>query len=178
MAFKERLNSVLAEYRDAFELLNSTAISEFSKEILNSNRVFIVAAGRTRCVTEMFAMRLSQAGITTYMVGEVTTPVARKDDLLIAASGSGETKSVLTLVERAKEGGVKIFSLTNSSESRLSKISDMTLLTPKKPINSKQILGSFSETCLLLILDQAIECILKDSGKTEDDLASNHANIE
>ncbi|MEX0701705.1 MAG: SIS domain-containing protein [Planctomycetales bacterium] len=55
---------------------------------------------------------------------------AQRGDLLIAISGSGNSRNVLTAVETAKELGVRTIALTNGEGGRLREIADLPLLVP------------------------------------------------
>ena len=173
----KRLQTIIDEYKYALEAIDNESIELLAAKITKARRVFLAATGRTRCVTEMFAMRLAQAEITAYMVGEVTTPAIAEDDLLICASGSGETTGLMTLIQKAKTFNPIIFGITATPRSTLTKLSDYALLLPS-PEHNTQILGNYNETCLLFILDQVIESILCSTNKPVSDLRANHANIE
>lgn len=54
-----------------------------------------------------------------------------KDDILIALSTSGNSKNVVYAAETAKALGLKILSITGGKESKLSAISDVTIMLPK-----------------------------------------------
>ncbi len=177
MDYKKRIQTILDEYRFALEEIDNESIDLLATKILDADRVFVLAAGRSRCVATMFAMRLAQAEIPAYMVGDVTTPAITENDLLICASGSGETASIITLVNRAKMFNPLVFGITATPRSTLTKLSDYALLMPS-PEQNTQVLGNFSETCLLMILDQVVEGLLGKLKKTASDLRANHANIE
>ena len=57
-------------------------------------------------------------------------------DILVAISGSGNSKNVLNAVEYAKEQGVKVVGLTGFDGGRLKKLSDVSLHVP---VNSMQV---------------------------------------
>lgn len=54
-----------------------------------------------------------------------------KDDILIALSTSGNSKNVVYAAETAKALGLKILSITGGKKSKLSAISDVTIMLPK-----------------------------------------------
>ena len=174
----KRLQTVISEYQQALSNLNNSNVCFLTRQILQANRIFILGAGRTRCVLQMFAMRLAQTSIPTHMVGEVTTPAIMPEDLLIAASGSGETASVITLSQQARKTQAPIFGITATANSTLQNLSEHTLLLPPPTGGNTQLLGNFCETCLLLVLDQVIEEILDVLQKPATELQKTHANIE
>lgn len=56
---------------------------------------------------------------------------ARKNDLVIGISTSGNSKNVVNAVEVAKCMGAKTLSMTGEKESRLSQVSDVTIRVPE-----------------------------------------------
>ncbi|TLN15244.1 SIS domain-containing protein, partial [bacterium] len=65
-------------------------------------RVLLVGAGRSGLVARAFALRLMHLGFNVYVHGETITPAIGKGDLVIAISGSGSTKLVVTAAEIAE----------------------------------------------------------------------------
>jgi 6-phospho-3-hexuloisomerase len=59
-----------------------------------------MAAGRSGLALKMAAMRFMQ--YTVFIVGETNTPAILEGDLLLVASGSGTTSSVVSSAEKAK----------------------------------------------------------------------------
>ena len=66
-----------------------------------------------------FAMRMMHMGIDAYVIGETVTSTFTQDDLLIIGSGSGETKSLIPIAQKAKELGGKVGVVTISPIPRL-----------------------------------------------------------
>ena len=54
----------------------------------------------------------------------------REGDVLLAVSTSGTSKNVIRAVEKAREIGVKVISLTGKPESALGKLADIDICTP------------------------------------------------
>jgi 6-phospho-3-hexuloisomerase len=90
---------ILAENRDVLGQISAAALERFVSLLADVNRIFVVGEGRSGLTVRMFAMRLMHLG-TACMSGETTTPALRRDDLLIACSGSGTTSGVLTRSQR------------------------------------------------------------------------------
>ncbi|MEM3531118.1 MAG: 6-phospho-3-hexuloisomerase [Nitrososphaerales archaeon] len=169
-------------------------------EIILSRRdkkIFIMGAGRSGLVGRAFALRLLHLGYEVHVLGETLMPSVNKDDLVIAISGSGSTKLVVTAVEAAKRVGATILGITSFPDSPLGKLSDFILqvkgrVMPTKEANSRdyfarQILGLheplaplgtlFEDTCLIL-LDAMIPILMNKLNLSEEDLGKRHANIE
>ncbi|MGC9122346.1 MAG: SIS domain-containing protein, partial [Thermogladius sp.] len=69
------------------------------------SKVFVTGAGRSGLVIKAFALRLMHLGFQVYVMGETIVPSMKKGDVLIALSGSGRTKSVVSVAEAAKSVG-------------------------------------------------------------------------
>ena len=61
---------------------------------------FFLGARKKLLVLRGFAMRLMHMGYEVHIVGEVDCPAIGEGDVLIVASGSGGTSSVLLMVEK------------------------------------------------------------------------------
>ena len=71
------------------------AAERFVDLIGNAPRVDVHGAGRSGLALRMTAMRLMHLGKEVGVVGEVTTPAIRAGDVLLTASGSGTTGSIV-----------------------------------------------------------------------------------
>lgn len=177
--------TILEELRSALEGIPSSKVDKLLKEIgeIGESRVFVHGTGRTGLMLRAFAMRLMQLGYTAYVVGETTTPALAMGDVLIVASASGETESVVFAATRAGRDGVRVVSITGTKDGRLSSVVEPLVLleTGSKYEESRmsvQPLGSLFEQTLLLFLDA---CILRASCKTcegNQAMARRHASLE
>lgn len=64
------------------------------------------------------------------MYAQLTYGYARKNDLLIGLSTSGNSKNVVNAVIAAKAAGIKTLALTGSKDSKLSELCDCTIKAP------------------------------------------------
>ena len=62
-------------------------------------------------------MRMMHMGLDAYVVGETVTPNLEEGDLLIISTGSGETKSLVPMAEKAKELGATVAAVTIKPDS-------------------------------------------------------------
>ena len=173
--------------------LDMESIKQAIQNILDARSIFVMGAGRSGLVGKAFAMRLMHLGFTSYVVGESTTPAVHKEDLVIAISGSGETRSISDLGRITKEIGATLLTVTSNKDSTLGRISDTvaeiagrtkddvggylerhmkgeyTHLTP---------LGTSFEITSLVFLDALIAELIFITGASEADLKSRHAKLE
>ncbi|MEM1921708.1 MAG: 6-phospho-3-hexuloisomerase [Desulfurococcaceae archaeon] len=157
-------------------------------------RVLIIGAGRSGLIGKAFAMRLLHLGFQVYVLGETIIPRIRENDLVIAISGSGRTKLIITAAEAAKVVKAKVIAITSYPDSPLAKISDLIVTVPgrtkiaeEEDYFTRQILGiheslaplgTLFENAVLVFLDGVIAELMNKLGKTEEDLRNEHANIE
>ena len=161
----------------------------------NENRkVLVMGAGRSGLVARAFAMRLMHLGFNAYVLGDTIVPSIRPNDLVIAISGSGMTKLVITAAETAKAVGAKIVAITSYPESPLAKLADVVVEIPGRTKIAKSTdyfarqilgiheplapLGTLFEITTMVFLDSVIVELMHRLGKEEEDLRRSHANIE
>lgn len=75
-----------------------------------------------------FVNRLVHLGYHAYLIGDISTPLARKDDTVLLISNSGNTNSLYAIAERVKKDGAKILSITSNKNSKIFEISDFSLI--------------------------------------------------
>ena len=100
-----------------------TLLIKFEDIIIESKNVFVTGAGRSGLAAKTFAMRLMHLGVSAYVVGETISPAIYEDDCIIAISGSGETNTIVSASEIAKNRGSKVFTLT-CMQSKLCRMSN------------------------------------------------------
>lgn len=178
------VKNILTEIEDALSNISSTEASNIITHITAANRIFIAGAGRSRLMMGAFAMRLMHIGLSVYMVGDVTTPAITDEDLLLIASGSGKTPTMITICEKARTVGAKIGVFTANPEEKLGNISDFTVTIPAtyKPgsPSGNQIGASVFEGSLLLFADALVVKISEQLLITDKDslLWKHHSNLE
>jgi len=182
----------------SMESLNMDEVEEFIDTLLKAKdrKIFTIGMGRSGFVARAFALRLMNLGFNVYVLGETITPAAEKGDLLIAVSGTGSTKMVLTASSAAKDIGAKVIAVTSFQESPLVRLADLSVTVKGRtkagmPVEedyvARQIigerepltpLGSIFENSSMVFLDSLIVEIMHRLGRTEADLKRRHATIE
>ncbi len=152
--------------------------AELVRLILAGKRIFIFGVGRSGLVGQTFAIRLVQLGLQVYFVGDMTTPIIGKDDVLILVSNTGKTMSAVKTADIARRLGTHVVSVTSDRSSNLAKKSDTVILV--KPRKDKEMeenapLGTIFEDATILFFDSLVPELMKKRGYTEQDLRNNHA---
>ncbi len=186
---------IVDQLNDVIDRLDNEAIKGMLQEILDAERIFLMGAGRSGLVAKAFAMRLMHLGFTVYVVGETTTPAVQEKDVVIAISGSGETRSIANLGKIVKDIGSTLITVTSKEESTLGRISDIAMVLPSKTKNDLDAggylernmrgdyknlppLGTAFEITSLVFLDSVIAQLITLTGASEAELKSRHTNIE
>ena len=102
---KTSIKAILNNIESAEEYLDEKSIDEFENIIIESKNIFVTGAGRSGLAAKAFAMRLMHLGLSAYVVGETISPAIYEDDCIIAISGSGETNTIVTAAQIAKNRG-------------------------------------------------------------------------
>ena len=187
---------LLASAQKLINELDESQVEKLIQMILNAKdkKIFVIGMGRSGFVGRAFALRLMNLGFNVYFIGETITPAATKDDLLIAISGSGTTRIVLTVSQAAKDIGAKVIAITSRPESPLGKVADhvvviggRTKLAHEEEYLARQLfgereplspLGTMFENNCMIFLDGLIVELMHRLGKTENELLRFHATIE
>lgn len=146
--------------------------------IVSKDRIFVFGAGRSGLIGQLFAVRMVQMGLQVYFVGDMTTPIIGKGDLVLLISNTGDTVSVFTTAEIAKRMGSYVVSVTSDPKSRLAKVSDRTIVvkTVKDALSSELApLGTIFEDTVLFFFDCLVPELMKKVGVKEEDMRRNHA---
>jgi len=157
-------------------------------------KILVMGAGRSGLVGRAFAMRLMHLGYNAYVLGDTIVPRIGEGDIVVAISGSGRTKLIITAAEAAKAVGATLIALTTYPESPLGKLADIVVRIPgrtkiakEEDYFARQILGIheplaplgtlFEDTCMVF-LDALIVELMHRLGKKEEEIRLRHANIE
>jgi 6-phospho-3-hexuloisomerase len=183
--FRQARETVLAELSNSFAEVDADNAQRLVELIAAAPRVFIYGRGRTGLATWAFASRLAQLGVEVHVVGEMTAPAISNGDLLVAASGTGTTRTTLLAAGAARKIGAHVVALTAHPKSPLGKAAELVVTvagaTRRRLTNeakSAQYGGSLFEQTLLLTLD-AVAMVLKQSlAKTDQEMDRRHANLE
>jgi 6-phospho-3-hexuloisomerase len=189
---------IIAGASKTLENLDKQQVEKLVEMIVEAKdkKIFIDGMGRSGFVGRAFALRLMNLGFNVYFIGETITPAAGKGDLVIAISGTGETKMVVTASMAAKEIGAKVAAITTYKDSSLAKTADHILIMGgrtkmgwprEEDYLTRQLLGeresltplgSMFENNCMIFLDGLVVELMYRLKKTEEELKARHATIE
>lgn len=185
MQTTQYLAEILKELNHSANLIADEEAEKLVNGILESKKVFVAGAGRSGFMAKSFAMRMMHMGIDSYVIGETVTPNFEKEDILIIGSGSGETKSLVSMAEKAKSIGGRIATVTIFPDSTIGQLADVTIKLPGSPKDQSkgdyktiQPMGSLFEQTLLLFYDAVILRFMEKKGLDTNKMYGKHANLE
>ncbi|MEV7610442.1 6-phospho-3-hexuloisomerase [Microbacterium sp. NPDC089320] len=174
----------LLQVAERTSIANAHQLIDLADLIADADRVFLLGAGRSGLALRMTAMRLMHLGLDTHVVGETTTPAIAAGDLLLTASGSGTTDSIVRAAHRASSVGARIAAITTAETSPLSELADVVVRVPaaqkldRTSDTSQQYAASLFEQAVVVIGDGLFHALWQRQGTSADDLWPRHANLE
>ncbi|ARK29644.1 6-phospho-3-hexuloisomerase [Robertmurraya yapensis] len=185
MKTTQYLAEVVQELSRTVDLISDEEAEKLVNKILESKKIFVAGAGRSGFMGKSFVMRMMHMGIDAYVIGETVTANLEKDDLLIIGSGSGETKTLVSIAEKAKSLGGTVAAVTISPDSTIGKLADIIIKLPGSPKDQSeseyktiQPMGSLFEQTMLLFYDALILRFMEKKGLDSTKMYGKHANLE
>lgn len=193
---KKAVQELLAGIDNVIESVSEKDIELIIETLISGkeSKILLIGTGRSGFVGKCFALRLMHLGFNVYVTGETITPALSEKDLVIAISGSGTTRTVVSQAEVAKEIGSRVLCITSHPESALGQISDLVVLVKGRTKIAKEDdyvsrqmigeheplapLGTMFELSVLVLLDSVIAELMFRMGEKEEDLRKRHAAIE
>lgn len=175
---------VAEEVHEALTHSRSEEFDRLIETILQAQGIFCTGQGRSGLMISAFGMRLVHLGLKAHVVGEMTTPAIGSGDLLVAASGSGQTRTTLAIVEAARDRGAETACLTAHEDSPIARAADIVveLQAPitgrSRPRGSIQPPGSLFEQALLLSCDAMVMTLMQRTGTTTEEMRARHTKLE
>lgn len=184
-SYEKNVRLVLGEIQEALGAADVDAMERLAEDICNSERVFLTGTGRVLMSMSAFCKRLTHLGICAHCVGDVTEPALAPGNLLVVASGSGESIVPIAIAKKAKELGARVVHIGSNMEGSIGQYCDYMVRIPVKTrlnrpdeIGSKQIMTSLFEQTILLLGDILSMIIMEEKKLEPDKLWQYHANIE
>ena len=185
LSFPSACDLILEECRTALALVDPDAAERLLEAVLGAEKVFFVGVGRVLLSMQAMAKRMSHLSIHTVVVGQITEPAITKKDLLIVASGSGETLFPVAIAKKAKSLGAKVAHIGSNPASSLAPVTDVFVRIPVRTklglpdeIASRQPMTSLFEQSLLIFGDALAVMIVARRNLDVAALWQHHANLE
>ena len=183
--YAEWVSIVTAEAAESLGAVPPESLQQLREGLRGARRVFTAARGRSGLCMRAFAMRLMHLGLTAHVVDEVTTPSIGEGDVLLLASGSGKTASLLSYAAAAKAQGAAVLVITAHPASTLGQQAQHIVHIPAPSVKAEHSQGSSAqpmanrfEQSLWLMLDITSIQLMDEMGLTEAQLFARHANLE
>jgi len=175
---------------------------EFVGAVLRAQRIYVAGAGRSGLMAKAFAMRLMHLGFESYVVGETITPAMAEGDLLVAFSGSGETRSIADICRTARAVGGTVALVTSTPDSTIAKTADLLVVLNSSPYEDeglptefgirqltgehrseagytpKSPIGSIYETAAGVFADSVILALMQIRHCGIEEVIERYANIQ
>ena len=175
------VDGILQKYADIMQNLSSKidldAMSTCARLIDNCHEVHVIAAGDTGTLAKHMGFCLGRIGIKATYSGLAdyylnTINLADENDVLIAISKSGITKTVIQGAELAKEKGLKVIAITEYSNSKLGELADYVLLSKgdSSRFDYYKNYNHLSETAVIEALLELVKNVDKIVEKRADQL--------
>ena len=164
--------------------IRQSEVDRLISAILEADTIFVAGAGRSMLMMQAFAMRLVHLGMNAFVVGETSTPAIKESDLLVAASGSGVTRTTLAIVEAAKARGARTATITANPGGPIPQESDIVVEIPwpltkiSATDQSPQPPGSLFEQALLVLGDDMVMRLMQETGTTPEQMRARHTKLE
>ena len=194
--YQKSTNLIISEINDTLSAVPDKQTMILINQIIAAEKIFLVAIGRVNLSLQCFGKRLSHLGFKIELVGSLTEKPATKNDLLIVASGSGESIVPLHITKKAQKIGCKILHITSSKKSSIRKLANYIVefkAPTKKDIQKikQNLTDSASKTNISIqpmstLFDQALHIygdivsvlIIEKLRFNKDNLWKSHANLE
>jgi len=175
-AIQESLASTIDGDWDKVQL----AVDQFAIWMNNGAEVRIVGLGRARLAASMAANRLAHGGAHVSVIGDIapTANTSLKGGL-IAASASGKTLEVLSIMRTAKARGLVIVGFSNPKAQEFKDLCDVfvPIYPAKKPVKM-HALADLDEQAIAELADAIVVAAGMKLGYTEEKWKEGHENIE
>ncbi|MBN2302551.1 MAG: SIS domain-containing protein [Lentisphaerae bacterium] len=182
--FGSNARSVLGEIND----IQLRAAVSF---LMSANNVHILGIGHSGFFGKVLSMKLNHVGLSAYTVYNETNPPIRSGDVFVAISQSGETRTIISLVEEARSVGAKVLGITANEHSKIGQMSDVCLRVGKRakdmefPAMSilgngkfENMNGALFGASIYALFYAIVIMIMQERGETVESVDARHANLQ
>ncbi len=182
---KKFVPAILEEIAVVLDKVKQEQVDVIIDQILQANTIVVLGAGRVGYAIKGFGMRLGHLGFKCFTLGDSTVPSISSGDLLLVASGSGETKTIVDLVTIAKNNNCSIVAVTGNPSSTIGQLAShvVEVIAPSKTkevegMVSIQPMTTLNEQSLGIFFDAVVLQLMDTMGETHDTMWARHSNLE
>jgi len=164
----------------ALERVDPALVVRAVELLAKAPQIFVYGAGRSGIVGRAFAMRLVQAGLRAYVIGESVTPIVRRGDAVFILSGQGETYSSLQTANIVRREGAELIVVTARATSKLAHTASLLIALEFAEDTERPRLaplGTLFESASLRLTDGLIAELVAARGESEASMRGRHAII-
>ena len=189
--FKQIIEEFYANAKGVFEKVDEKSLQQIVSLITQVKKIYVLGIGHSGMFARILSMKLNHVGLSAYTVFDEINPPIAKGDLFIAISQSGQTKTVIALVEKAKSIGSQVLGISANADSTLAKISDVFLKIDKKAegvrftalsgIGEKKhenLSGTLFGFNMYVLFYTLVIMIAQQRGETAESIDARHQNLQ
>ena len=150
-------------------------------EIINTNgKLVLMGIGKSGHIAQKISATLSSTGTPSFFIHPTEAAhgdlgMIDKEDAVLILSNSGETKEIIDILPALKRSTSKIFTLTNSNQSTISKAGKISIVINAAEEACPLDLAPTSSTTIALVFGDALAiALLEAKGFGKDDFARSH----
>jgi 6-phospho-3-hexuloisomerase len=190
-AHRQMLEEFYTNAQEVFQKFDEQELEQAVSIILASKKIFVLGIGHSGMFGKIFAMKLNHVGLKAYSLFDEINPPFAKEDLFIAISQSGETKTILSLAEKAKKLGGKVLAVTSVRDSTMASLSETVLKIEKIADNTvfevlanigdrknQNLLGALFGFNIYILFYTIIVKLAQKLGESPDSINKRHANLQ
>jgi 3-hexulose-6-phosphate synthase/6-phospho-3-hexuloisomerase len=190
-AYSQMLEEFYSNAQEVFQKFDEKELERAVSTILGSKKIFVLGIGHSGMFGKIFSMKLNHVGLRAYSVFDEINPPFEKEDLFIAISQSGETKTILALAEKAKKIGGKVLAVTSVRDSTLGSLSESVLEIEKFADTTRfevlaligdrknqNLLGALFGFNIYILFYTIIVLLAQKLGESPDSIDKRHANLQ
>jgi ribulose-phosphate 3-epimerase len=183
--FTDSAHQVVAEVDSVLDQVDPAEVERLIGDLIGARRVFIHAVGRVLMSLECLGKRLNHLGVECQVVGAMDEKPIGPEDVMLIASGSGESKLPAEIARIAKSKGARLALITSATESTIKALSDTVVHLPcptkKEPhrgVTSIQLMSTLFDQSLHIFADVLALRIQACKRLTHEETWQRHANLE
>jgi 6-phospho-3-hexuloisomerase len=174
-----------------FDSIDDRELDGVIEAILGAKKIYVLGIGHSGFFGRIFAMKLNHVGLRAFTVFDEINPPFERDDLFIAISQSGETKTITTLAEKAKKLGGRVLGVTSVKKSTLSSLADAQLTIEKVDsrahfkalarigdLQNQNFLGALFGFNIFILFYAVILILAERLGESAESINARHANLQ